>query len=149
MLIWYEIHFMLVFKTFLFISDLNESLVLAQKFLNETFNSIIATSLYLCKSMTFWRKNRKEIKLFKKNKRRKNASWWFWKKKKFVKTKVDEWKKKFKTFLDVEEYIKTKQKIYLNKVNSAIFSMKYWNGITIQSALSSHRKTCQRKKLKK
>ena len=65
------------------------------------------------------------------------------------KQKVDEWKKKFKTFLDVEEYIKTKQKIYLNKVNSAIFSMKYWNGITIQSALSSHRKTCQRKKLKK
>jgi len=34
-------------------------------------------------------------------------------------------RKKIKTFLDVEEYIKTKQKIYLNKVNSAIFSMKY------------------------
>ena len=45
---------------------------------------------------------------------------------KFVKTKklMNE-RRKFKTFLDVEEYIKTKQKIYLNKVNSAIFSMKY------------------------
>jgi len=46
--------------------------------------------------------------------------------KKFVKTKklMNE-RRNLNIFRCREEYIKTKQKIYLNKVNSAIFSMKY------------------------
>ena len=56
-------------------------------------------------------------------------------------------RKKIKTFLDVEEYIKTKQKIYLNKVNSAIFSMKLkWNNNPVSIVIPQKNLSTMKKK---